>query len=285
MSSRRPFKIEVFVAEGLPDGLRLVTKSGWIGQVIVCPQGRYTDVKKDRDEFSRSGVYFLVGDGGKLPTLYIGEGEQVSTRLDRHHSERDWQEAIVVTTTGTQLHKAQIRYLEARLVELARKHRRADLQNKTDPQRPRLSEADKAEMEGYLEELLSLLPVLGIAYFEDVETLDPGRTIYHLTLKGRSARGFETNTGFTVLKGSLARARTLDSMEQHVPSYYRQRQDLIDDGVLEQETDGYRFTQDWPFRSPSAAAAVCLGRNAKGLDDWKDESGNTLRDNREKATE
>ena len=39
MSSRRPFKIEIFVAEGLPDGLRLVKKSNWIGQGIVCARG------------------------------------------------------------------------------------------------------------------------------------------------------------------------------------------------------------------------------------------------------
>ena len=37
MTNQRPFKIEIFVAEGLPDGLRLVKKSNWIGQGIVCP--------------------------------------------------------------------------------------------------------------------------------------------------------------------------------------------------------------------------------------------------------
>ena len=77
MSSRRPFTIEIFVAEGLPDGLRLVKKSNWIGQGIVRPRGRYS-VAKQRDEFSRSGVYLLVGqDGDQLPKLYVGEAEKV----------------------------------------------------------------------------------------------------------------------------------------------------------------------------------------------------------------
>ena len=64
------------MAEGLPEGLRLVEKSNWIGQSIVCPRGRYSKAKS-RDEFSRSGVYMLVGqDGDPLPKLYVGEAEQ-----------------------------------------------------------------------------------------------------------------------------------------------------------------------------------------------------------------
>ena len=117
MSKRRPFKIEIFVAEGLPDGLRLVKKSNWIGQGIVCPRGRYSQAKK-RDEFSRSGVYLLVGqDGDQLPKLYVGEAETVKSRLDLHYANKDfWQQAIIFTTKGTALNKAQVKYLESSLL-------------------------------------------------------------------------------------------------------------------------------------------------------------------------
>ena len=286
MTNPRPFKIQVFVAEGLPDGLRLVQKSNWIGQGIVCPRGRYAEVKS-REEFSRSGVYLLVGqDGNQLPVVYIGEAEQLRSRLNHHYSNKDfWQEAIVFTTTGTPLNKAQVKYLEARLVELAKKYKRSKLENTVQPQRPGLAEADQAEMEGYLDELLSLLPVLGVGFFEHVEAPARGRKVYSLHLKGSSAKGFETNTGFTVLKGSLARGKTLPAMKQGVPSYYRQRQELISDGVLEKIPEGYRFTTDWPFTSPSGAASVCNGGAASGLTAWRDESGVSLKEDREKATE
>ena len=284
MSRRRPFKIQIFVAEGMPEGLRLVQKSNWIGQGIVCPRGRYTEVKS-RGEFSRSGVYLLVGrDGDQLPTVYIGEAEQVRSRLNQHYSEKDfWQEAIVFTTTGTPLNKAQVKYLEARLVELARKQNRSKLENTVLPKRPGLAEPDQAEMEGYLDELLSLLPVLGVAFFEEAEAQVESRKIYRLQLKGCDATGFETNTGFTVRKGSLARAKTVGSMKQHVPGYYRLRQELISEGALEKTSEGYRFTTDHPFASPSGAASVCSGRSANGLTEWTDESGTTLKANREKA--
>ena len=286
MSNRRPFKIQIFVAEGLPEGLRLVQKSNWIGQGIVCPRGRYAEVK-DRDEFSRSGVYLLVGRDGDQPRVYIGEAEEVRGRLTKHHNEKDfWQEAIVFTTTGTPLNKAQVKYLEARLVELARKYKRSRLENSNVPRQPGLAEPDREEMEGYLDELLSLLPVLGVAFFEEREAPVEGLKIYSLKMKGCSAKGFETNTGFTVLRRSLARAKTLDSMKQRVPSYYRQRRELIGDGVLvlDKDSQGYRFTRDWSFTSPSAAAAICYGGSANGLTAWKDDSGNTLKANREEAT-
>ena len=121
--------------------------------------------------------------------------------------------------------------------------------------------------------------------FERGETPAPDRKeVYRAEGPGYKATGLETNTGFTVLKGSLARAKTAPSMERAVPGYYRQRQALISEGVLEKTAEGYRFTADWFAGSPSAAAAVCRGSSANGLVEWKDESGTTLKANRKKAT-
>ena len=130
------------MAEGLPEGLRLVTKLGSNGQVIACPRGRYPKVKKRRDEFSRSGVYLLVGqDGEQVPRVYVGETEQMRSRLDNHYANKDfWQEVIAFTTTDTQLNRAQVKYLEARLQELAgraEEAKRAKVDNKNSSQRPR----------------------------------------------------------------------------------------------------------------------------------------------------
>ena len=286
MTGGKPFKIQILVADGRPDGLRLVEKSNWIGQGIVCPRGRYSWAKKAREEFSRSGVYLLVGqDGDPLPKLYVGEAEEVKTRLDRHYEDKDfWQQAIVFTTKGTPLNKAEVKYLEASLLKLARRYGRSKLQNTNKPRLPGLSEADRAEMEGYLDELLSLLPVLGVPFFEREEAPSRDREVYHVDRSGCKAAGFETNMGFTVREGSLARESTVPSMKEKASGYYLQRQELIKEGVLEKKTNHYRFTRDWAFSSPSAAAAVCLGSNANGLIEWKDESGTTLKANRKKAT-
>jgi len=281
----RPFRIQVFVAEGRPDGLRLIEKSNWIGLGIVCPRGSYERVKK-REEFERSGVYLLVGGGDDdRPRIYVGEAETVRSRLDEHYVSKDfWQQAIVFTATGTPRNKAEIKYLEARLLELAREHKRCRLENKTGSQRSKLSEADQAEMEGYLAELLSLLPVLGIYAFEPAETASPDRCLYYLKVKECEATGFETSTGFTVLQGSLARAEPTRSLQNHFPIYIKKRQQLIDDGVLVKDADSYRFAEDHQFNSPAQASTVCAGRSSNGLDDWKDGDGLSIKQNRARAT-
>lgn len=285
MTDRIPFTVQILFAEGLAEGLRLIEKSGWVGLGIVCPRRRYSWAKKARDEFSRSGVYLLVGDGDPLPKLYVGEAEKVKARLDRHLTDfAFWHQAIVFTTKGTPLNKAEIKYIEARLLELARKYGRSKLQNTNKPRVPGLSEADQAEMKGYLHELLSLLPVLGVPFFQREEAPSRDHEVYYVERSGCKAAGFETNTGFTVRDGSLARKSTVRSMKEKAPGYYRQRQALISEGVLKKTPEGYRFTRDWLFRSPSAAAAVCLGSNANGLTEWKDGSGVTLKANRKKAT-
>ncbi len=285
MASTLPFNIRIFVAEGIPDGLRLVEKSGWVGQGVVCPRGRYPRMK-DRKEFLRSGVYFLIGhEDDDLPTIYIGEAEKVQDRLNQHYANKDfWQQVIVFTSMeGNPLNKAEVQYLEACLVELAKKHNRCRLDNSNTPKRPGLSEADEAEVRGYLIELLSLLPVLGIDVFMPAEIASSDQHIFYLKAKGCEASGFETNTGFTVRKGSLARGDASPTLKKFGPGCYRKRQRLIDESILAQEVDGYRFTENHAFNSPSQAASLCLGRHIGGLKKWKDRKGVSLKQHREKG--
>ena len=138
-------------------------------------------------------------------------------------------------------------------------------------------------MEAYLEEFRLLLPVLGFAFLEEREE-SVGRKIYNLKLKGCSAQGFETKTEFMVLRGSIARVEELGAIP---PIAHRRRQALISDGVLvlDKDAQGYRFSRNTPFTSTTAAAEVCYGGAAAGPQVWKDESGTTLKANREKATE
>ncbi|MCY3629719.1 MAG: GIY-YIG nuclease family protein [Bacteroidota bacterium] len=222
MSKLRGFKIEIFAADGNPQGLRLIEKSNWIGLGIVCPRGSYPQAKK-RDEFSRSGVYMLIGhDGDSLPMLYVGESEQVVKRLDSHYTDKDfWQQAIIFTTNGDQyqLNKAQVKYLESRLLEFAKKAGRSELQNKGTP-KSLLKEADRAVLENYLDELLSLLPLLGVPFLELDDLSENDRHLYFCKGKGYNAKGLEENMGFRVLKGSIARAEVRPSMKKHVRSYF-----------------------------------------------------------------
>ena len=278
-----PFSLRIFVADGDPDGLRIVDKSNWIGKALVFPRALLPQVKA-RPELAQTGVYLLLGPrpDGEGDMLYVGEGDPIRPRLESHYAQKDfWTRAIgFTTTTAGQLNKAHVQFLESRLIALARAAKRMPLDNANQPAEPSLSEADRADMEVFLGHMLGMLPVLGVHAFEQAVPVPAGKVVPVLTCKGKGvlATGYEATQGFVVKAGSHAVAEAVPSMAQHVRGMYDVRQELIANGVLALADNQYRFTQDYSFSSPSTAAAVVLGRSANGRIEWKDAQGRTLKE-------
>ena len=178
------------------------------------------------------------------------------------------------------LTKAHIRYLEGKLIELAKTAGRAVLAN-TQSSSSKLPESDRGEMEVFLEKINQLLPVLGIdllvpmagATTSDAPT---SRRLY-CEIKGLKAMGFRSANGFLVQKDSEAVLAERPSSEKW-PWTRNLRQKLKDDGVLLENGGRLVFAKDIEFASPSAAAAVIHGGHANGLTAWKDASGKTLKE-------
>ena len=109
-----PFSLRIFVADGDPDGLRIVDKSNWIGKALVFPRALLPQVKA-RPELAQTGVYLLLGprQDGDGDMLYVGEGDPIRPRLERHYAEKDfWTRAIGFTTgSAGQLNKAHVQFL------------------------------------------------------------------------------------------------------------------------------------------------------------------------------
>jgi hypothetical protein len=281
-----PFSLRIFVADGDPDGLRLVERSNWIGKAVVFPRALLPTIKK-RDEFGQTGVYLLLGprDDGEGDKLYIGEGDPVRERLESHYAKKDfWTRAVFFVAGPGQLNKAHVQFLETRLLQLAKTARRMTLDNANQPTEPTLSEADRADMQVFLDNMLGMLPVLGIHAFEQASTVAAVKGNALLTCKGKgvSATGYEATQGFVVKEGSQATKETVPSMQQHVRGMYDLRQELINNGVLQADNGNFKFAQDYAFNSPSTAAAVVLGRSANGRIEWKDVSGKTLKELQER---
>lgn len=278
-----PFSLRIFVADGDPDGLRIVEKSNWIGKALVFPRALLPQVKA-RPELAQTGVYLLLGPrpDGEGDMLYVGEGDPIRPRLERHYAEKDfWTRAIgFATGSAGQLNKAHVQFLESRLIALARAAKRMPLDNANQPAEPSLSEADRADMEVFLGHMLGMLPVLGVHAFEQAPKAPAAKAAPVLTCKGKGvqATGYEASQGFVVRAGSQAVADTVPSMALHVRGMYDLRQELIGNGVLGLQGGLYQFTQDYSFSSPSTAAAVVLGRSANGRIEWKAADGRTLKE-------
>lgn len=273
-----PFTLKIHLPSGNPDGLRTVERSNWNGRGVVFPRAEYANACA-RGEVRQPGVYILQGDVGGNDTLYIGEGDPVLDRLRDHYAKKDfWTQAVFFVAGPGQLNKAHVQFLEAQLVARAKAAKRAKLENSNSPAEPTLSEADCADMEVFLHHILGLLPVLGIHAFE--KSAVPMASIQHeLTCKGRgvSAAGFDTPQGFVVRAGSEAAGDEAPSLAENFRSVPVRRAELRQNGVLVQDGGHLKFSEDYTFSSPSFAAAVVLGRNANGREEWKNAQGKTLK--------
>lgn len=102
-----PFSLRIFVADGDPDGLRIVERSNWVGRALVFPRAAWAQPSvAKRDELQQTGVYLLLGprEDGQGDRLYIGEGDPIKPRLATHHSgtaQKDfWTRAICFVSMG-----------------------------------------------------------------------------------------------------------------------------------------------------------------------------------------
>jgi hypothetical protein len=229
-------------------------------------------------------VYVLIGpsESSDVPIVYIGEADPVRSRLEQHHSLKDfWTVAYFFTSKDTNLNKAHIEYLEHRLVAVAKEAKRCKLENGNVPGKPSLSEADEADIESFLDELLLCFPVLGVTIFEKPESKPRSRQGLWLKNKGVAAQGYESEDGFVVRSGSTAVIQTVESLPSHAMAL---RQELLASGILKPKDEGfYQLTQDYEFSSPSTAAAVLIGASVNGRDWWKASDGTTLKQLQEKG--
>lgn len=276
MADKKGFSVRVFMPSGEPEGLRLIEKSNWTGHGVVFPRSLVAEARQ-RAELQRAGVYVLWGhdETGQPPQVYIGEGDCILPRLDMHVRNKEfWTHAVVFTSKDQNLNKAHVQYLESRLVALANDAKRCELDNANTPKLPALSEVDAVDTEGFLEDLLLCLPVVGVNFFEQAKAGRRKGPKLFIKAKGITASGVDSPEGFVVFSGSQAAREEAKSIQQFLKDL---RRTLIEKGVMIDEGGSYKFIQNYVFNSPSTASGVVLGRSSNGRTEWKNDKGRTLK--------
>ncbi len=284
-------KLTVFMIDGTAYGPRLSEIGNWVGKAIYCPRASVNKIIH-RPEFDNPGIYCLKGD----PTdeafdekIYIGEAENIKTRLKHHLSDpsKDFKELIFFVSKDELLTKTQIRYLESRLVQLAIEAKTAQIDNGNSPGLPTLHEADISDMEYFLEQMKLILPVMGFKFLiqstvkedlaEKINSKDFLHEIYFIKTGSFKASMKETDQGYIVLKGSEAKKNLSNSCTE---TYRNMRRKLVETQIMieSQDSDKLIFVEDTVFNSPSAASNMILGRNSNGFTEWVNEKGKTFRE-------
>src|SRR4051794_12190040 len=215
--------LRIYLVDGSPTGVLTAEILNWTGKVVVGPRAQLAALAR-RPELKRTGIYLLVGPDPDSPNrdrVYVGEGDNVLTRLTRHESDEAkdfWTRTVVVTSKDENLTKAHVRYLESRLVQIAAKANRATLSNGTAPPLPALPEPDVADMECFLEQLQLVLPVLGFSFTQprpvtgsEATTTSggPPSPIFVMNPVCTAARAQEIDGEFVVLKGSSSDSKSV----------------------------------------------------------------------------
>ena len=285
--------IKIHLIEGTPNDIMTAEIiASWTGKVILAPRTKLAELAK-RPEVQRAGVYILVGDDPDYPAkerVYIGESENVFVRLKQHFASTTkdfWNHTIVVISKDEHLTKSLVRYLESRLIQIVAQARRASLDNGSAPDCPKLPESDVADMEYFLQQIQMLLPVLGFSFIlpapavtvptatASQNTQEPvavvsseNSPVFQMNVAGTDAKAQEVSGEFVIFKGSTAKSNSAPALGR---GYAELRKQLFEEGKLavSGQEGFWTFTDNVPFSSPSAAAAVVAGTNRSGPETWQ----------------
>jgi hypothetical protein len=171
-----PFTLKVFIPSGDPEGTRIIEKMNWTGRGYFVPRDDWPNIRK-RDELNGAGVYILQGHtldeiGNEVPLAYIGQTDCIRDRIDQHDKNKDfWESAMFFVSTNGGLNRAHITWLEWELMAQANRAKRGRLENGLTHSEPTLSESEKADVRAFLNEMLRLMPVMGVHFFEPAKTI------------------------------------------------------------------------------------------------------------------
>jgi len=276
--------IKLFLVDGTPNGLKTAEIMGSTVHVLTAPRSKITDLIQ-RPECAKTGVYFLIGthpDDTTQPMVYIGESDDVATRLKQHNKKDFWETVCLVVSKDSNLTKAHVKYLESKLIQLATQNASYVLDNGTAHQYNALPESDQAYMHGLLEQIKIVLPTLGFDFLSDntrttisspliTPANDPITEFeLHHRKSGTTAHLKQINGEFWMQQGSAASAEWIGDPNHSYRSVYDR---LIEQGVISPldnlGNNTRHFLKDYKFNSPSAAAAAVNGRASNGRIDWK----------------
>ena len=272
--------IELIIYDDNSSGIIKLQNTDWKGICYKIPRNRLKELKS---QLVYPGVYILIGMDNDKPVYYIGESDDVNERLTHHNSDPQkdyWNTALAFLGIDTQpLDKAMVKYLESRMYDIAKNNAKSGrfiFKNKKESDETVLSETQLIKANKYLRELRVIVGVLGYNVLNEVpfeqHKVDDA-DLFYIVKPGKTidAKGCMVDKGFKVFAGSICATEMTAATTANFKVF---NQKLRDDKIIVNN----RFSVDYTFSTPSAAATQVLGHNANGLTEWKSAGGITLKE-------
>jgi hypothetical protein len=295
----------IVVPDGDPDSIKIVNKGNWVGSLVQFSRESYKNNRNTtpyKETLDRPGVYILIGPDEQNESssgikVYIGEGDGIKGRIESHFINKDfWDTVLIITAENESFDKVQIQYIESKLVQIAMNAKTCTLENGNSPNPPSTSLAARINADNSIIHILDCVQLLGYTMFvtaqanpqshqastTSAQSTAPGTNLdqpFFFNVKVRNSQanavGSYQNGKLVVSKGSMCTHDVSDSCPESIVLL---KQQLEAQQIIQRSgpNQAFVFTQDYAFKSPSAAAGVISGRSSNGLIDWKTQQGVTL---------
>lgn len=153
--------IKIYLADGDVTGIKIGEIVNNTIQAIYCSRFRLPEITSF-PQTKKPGVYLLLGqdDQSNMPKAYIGEAENTYKRLLAHITEKDfWNDVIFFVSKDENITKSHVKYLESRLVKMAKAVNRYKIENANNSIAASLPLPDIDAMEEFLSHIKMLLGV------------------------------------------------------------------------------------------------------------------------------
>ena len=235
------------------------------------------DKAKNRDEFTRSWVYFLLWkDEEDKNLVYIWQTLNLLERAKQHYNDikKDfWNSAIIFTTDNLSWNESDLNFLEKNLIEDAKKLWNYIIKNSQSWNTWLIKEERMPDLEENIDDIKILISSLWFSIFKEKTSKEDKKEKYFCQRNWNNGVWYYTKEWFLVLKWSVW---SFEIKEYALSALKNIQQKLFLENILKQENEKIIFLQDYLFSSPSTASSIIIWNKSNGWIDWKTENWKTL---------
>lgn len=259
--------------EGTPKGIQSLQISNKTIMGFVIPRAELKKAKELEELVASPCLYILIEESEDVkPKAYIGQTDDFLDRIYQHNQKKNfWDKALVFISQAGTLNKADVLYLEYLGINYAREIDNYNVdENKQNPKEPKLQRHIIDTLNDFFEDVKFITEFTGYDIFKSNKHLEENNEIFFTKGRKSDAKGYYSENGFTVLKGSKIASTVVKSFvwEEKRNRLMSEYTETIEGNIL--------LKVDYTFKSPSTAADFCIGSSNNGWLVWKNKDGKTL---------
>lgn len=269
--------ITTYLIDWSPTWIKTVELSNRIWKCVIIPRSKLKEMK-ERQEMTQPAIYFLFWIDEEWKNLaYIWEAENLINRLWNHDTNKDfWDIVIAFVSKDNNLTKADVKFLEAKAIEKAKKTNRYKLLNWIEPIPNNLPEYQVSTMNEFLENIDLLISAIWFPILKEIVSPNENSdqdNIFSIKTRGTSWKWAYTDEWFLIFKWSKWIAEVVKSFQWKAK---RLRDELLEKWIIKIEWEYIIFIEDYLWSSPSFSASILTWRPTNWWIEWKNKDWKTL---------